>query len=264
MKYLVTGSDGFIGRNLVDFLLNKNKEVVSIDYPTDLCEVTPGHTGIDIVVHLAAETDVRQSLTMPRTTFLRNCQSTLSALEVARLNNARLIFASSAAAANPISPYGASKAAGEALCTAYRESYSMNITILRISNVYGPWSINKNSVVSKFIKNILSGDPVEIYGEGDQTRDFIYVKDVCKSIYNAKDNQVEICTGETVTINYIYSYLRSLAQDIGIDTNVTHLPSIKGEIKYPYMLEGLRKYLKIEVGLRKTFNWFSSNYKSDN
>jgi UDP-glucose 4-epimerase len=122
---------------------------------------------------------------------------TFNVLEAARTNGSeRFVFASSNAAVGeqslpineemacqPLSPYGAGKLSGEALCSAYFHSYGLNTVSLRFANVYGPYSEHKTSVVAKFIRRVKDGKPLEIYGDGRQTRDFIHAHDICQAMY---------------------------------------------------------------------------------
>ena len=82
----------------------------------------------------------------------------------------------------PTSPYGASKLAGEAYCSAFAGSYGLPTVALRFSNVYGPYSYHKGSVVAAFCKPALAGEPLVVYGDGSQTRDFVFVEDLCRGI----------------------------------------------------------------------------------
>src|SRR5262249_16844775 len=130
---------------------------------------------------------------------MNNVVGTLNYLEACRrLGVRRFVFASSGAPigdcepplheempGHPVSPYGASKLAGEAYCSAYRHSFGIETVALRFGNCYGPLSSHKNSVVAKFIRQALAGQPWEIFGDGCQTRDFIYVQDVTDAIIRA-------------------------------------------------------------------------------
>ena len=155
--------------------------------------------GVDIIVHLAANTGVFPSVQNPRSDMEANVIGTFNILEAARQNNVkRFIFASSGAPVgectppiheelpcHPVSPYGASKLAGEAYCSAYFRTFGLETVALRFGNVYGPGSGHKNSVVAKFIKQAMTGETLEIYGDGTQTRDFIYIDDLTNAIYKA-------------------------------------------------------------------------------
>lgn len=258
MNWLVTGSEGFIGVNLLNYLLEHGEDVVGLDYEhCDLCEGYPSiinSLDLDIIVHLAAETDVRESLKAPEKVFIRNCQSTINMLELARRKGAKFIFTSSQAADFCLSPYGASKLACESLIESYRNSYNLNAVILRLSNVYGPHSAHKNSVIAKFIKSKLANKPVEIYGSGEQLRDFIHVSDVCSQIHTA-DRDLTISTGVLTSINNLAELL---------EVSVTHTDPIKGEILFPDSHSEITFDYALEEGLTQTLKWFEENYKKDN
>jgi len=151
---------------------------------------------IDTIVHFAANTGVPVSVEHPRLDMECNVNGTFNMLEAARQNRVkRFVFASSGAPAgeveppiheelpaHPVSPYGASKLAGEGYCSAYFRSFAIETVALRFGNVYGPASGHKTSVVAKFIRQALAEEPLEIYGDGSQTRDFIYVDDLIESV----------------------------------------------------------------------------------
>jgi len=156
---------------------------------------------IDTVVHLAANAGVENSVENPRKDMETNVIGTFNMLEAAKQNKVkRFIFASSNAPVgfckppiheelppHPISPYGSSKLAGEAYCSSFFHTYGIKTIILRFSNVYGPRSIHKNSVIAKFIKQVLIGKPLELYGDGRQTRDYIYIDDLIHAIRRTAD-----------------------------------------------------------------------------
>ena len=256
MIYLVTGSNGFIGTNLTNYLLQRGHEVVGLDYQhCDLCEGFPAiltSRKIDVIVHLAAETDVRESLQNPEKFFIRNCQSTVLMLELAKKLGSKFIFTSSQAANYCLSPYGASKLACEALIESYRNAYGLNVVILRLSNVYGPHSIHKQSVISEFIKAKLNHRPAKIYGSGEQVRDFIHVQDVCEVIASA-DKDLTVSTGKLTSINRLVDLL-------SIPT-VHYMHSIKGEINSVDSYSEISYSIGLEEGLTQTLQWFKENYK---
>jgi UDP-glucose 4-epimerase len=258
MNYLITGSSGFIGTNLVNYLHDKGESIIFLDYEhCDLCEGYPSIINslhFDVIVHLAAETDVRESIENPGKTFLRNCESTFIMLELARRKGAKFIFASSQAASYCLSPYGASKLACEALIESYRNSYDIKAFILRLANVYGPYSTHKNSVIAKFIKAKLSNKPVEIYGSGEQTRDFIHVSDVCRQLHEA-DRDLTISTGVLTPINNLAELL---------EVSVIHTPPVKGEVESPDCHSEISFDYALEEGLAQTLKWFEENYKEVN
>lgn len=219
-RVLVTGGCGFIGANLVRFLRARTSwqlrivddlragraEYVSDDLADvrigDVADATvlePALDGVDAVVHLASQTGVLPSVEDPVADFEGNTRATFRVLDTCRrLGVDRLVFASSGAAVGevtppiheevvprPVSPYGASKLAGEAYCRAFAGSFGMDNVALRFSNVYGAFSAHKHNAVPNFIKQSLTGEPIVIYGDGKQTRDFIHVDDLCEAIYLA-------------------------------------------------------------------------------
>jgi UDP-glucose 4-epimerase len=159
---------------------------------------------MDVIVHLAANTGVGPSVENPFLDMEINVGGTFNVLEAARHHQVkRFIFASSGAPAgeceppvheelppHPVSPYGASKLAGEGYCSAYYRTFGVETVVLRFGNVYGPGSGHKNSVVAKFIKQAMAGETLEIYGDGRQTRDFIYIEDLVHAICLSQ------CTGD--------------------------------------------------------------------
>jgi UDP-glucose 4-epimerase len=153
-------------------------------------------TDCNVIVHFAANTGVGPSVADPRSDCVTNVIGALNYLEAARINKvSRFIFASSGAPAgeaeppiheevplHPVSPYGASKLAGEGYCSAYYCTFGINSVVLRFGNVYGPGSRHKSSVVAKFIRQALGKEILEIYGDGSQTRDFIYIDDLIDAV----------------------------------------------------------------------------------
>ena len=184
--------------------------------------------GIGCIVHLAANTGVPNSVASPRLDFELNVIGTYNVLEAARNNNIdKVIFASSNAplgeveppvheniAPRPISPYGSSKLSGEAYCSSFYRSFGLKTIALRFGNVYGPRSKNKSSVVAKFIKAAFDGEVCEIYGDGNQTRDFIYIDDLTGAIIKASTADVggevfQIASAKEHTINELVEILES-------------------------------------------------------
>ena len=238
MKFLITGGCGFIGRNLIKFLLDESPDTCirvvdnfSVGSLEDLSYATENYTqvspsdaswesdtvqviegdildedlayqissGADVIIHLAANTGVGPSVENPRMDCVMNVTGTFNYLEACRINKVpKFVFASSGAPignctppiheempCHPVSPYGASKLAGEAYCSAYFNSFGVDTVALRFGNAYGPGSTHKSSVVAKFIKQAINGETLEIYGDGSQTRDFIYTGDIVNAICKA-------------------------------------------------------------------------------
>lgn len=197
--------------------------------------------GVDVIVHLAANTGVGPSVEDPRADMEANVCGIFNMLEAARLNKVgRFIFASSGApvgectppiheelAPHPVSPYGASKLAGEGYCSAYFRTFGVETVCLRFGNVYGPGSGHKNSVVAKFIRKAMQGEDLEIYGDGKQTRDFIYIDDlisavICAATVEGIGGEVfQIATNAETTVGELVEKLVPILNNAGV-----HVPKV--------------------------------------
>ncbi len=215
-------------------------------------EVKQALKGVDAVVHLAARTSVMDSLENPGESWQTNSIGILNVLEACRQNGApRFIFASSNAAVGeqnppidelkiprPLSAYGASKAAGEALCSSYYHSFGLKTVSLRFANCYGPHSDHKTSVVSRFMRRLEEGKPLTIYGSGEQTRDLVHVEDVCQAIYLSIEARAtvfgevfQIASGIETSINSLAAMIRAVTQ---MNPEIIYEPERAGEIKRNY------------------------------
>ena len=241
----------------------------------------------DVVVHLAANTGVGPSVQNPRGDCNTNIIGTLNYLEGARAaNNCRFVFASSGAPlgevesppihenlpANPVSPYGASKLAGEGYCSAYFGSYGVDTVALRFGNVYGPGSFHKDSVVAKFIKLAMEGKPLELYGDGTQTRDFIYIADLIRAILAASEKsgvggeKFQIATNRESTVLEVAQMLLEVLPDHGIKgTKLTHGDARTGDVLRNFSdISKAKKFLRWEPdfelrdGLNSTVKYFKN------
>jgi UDP-glucose 4-epimerase len=192
-------------------------------------------SGADVIVHFAANTGVGPSVENPRMDCLNNVVGTFNYLEAARACNVkRFIFASSGAPVgeceppiheekvpHPVSPYGASKLAGEAYCSAYFRTYGVETVALRFGNVYGPGSRHKSSVVAKFIRTVFAGGTLEIYGDGKQTRDFIYIDDLVDAVRKAAmvpaigGEIFQIATNRETTVGELTDALVGVLEEAG-------------------------------------------------
>lgn len=242
--------------------------------------------GADVVIHLAARTGVIPSIKDPHDDCDVNVLGTLNMLEAARDGGARrFVMASSSAplgaakppyhedlAPRPLSPYGASKLAGEAYCSAFFQSYDLDALALRISNVYGPGSDHKNSVVAQFFKHAFDKGYLTIYGDGDQTRDFIYIDDLIEAFLLAAERPglggepVHVAAGRTHTVKELAEKIAALmGEQAGRRIELRHEPARAGElVRFQVRLDMARQKLGFEAamdfdeGLRTTMTYFLS------
>lgn len=237
----------------------------------------------DVVVHFAANTGVGPSVEDPRMDCHNNVIGTFNYLEACRNNKvASFVFASSGApigeceppiheelACHPVSPYGASKLAGEAYCSAYYRSFGLNTVCLRFGNVYGPGSTHKSSVVAKFIRKILNEEELEIYGDGSQTRDFIYVEDLCRAVKLSASKDVggevfQIATNRETTVNELTEQMLTNFEERGYNQiKVSFGPKRVGDVMRNFSDTSKAKQIlnwecqfDLSQGLNKTIDWF--------
>lgn len=304
MKVCVTGGCGFIGTNLVHYLLRQGYEVVVVDNLStgrreyldglnahivvgDIRDTTtwsellqPG----DVIVHLAAHTRVPDSVANPLLDFEINVRGTFEVLTAARVKGVkRVVFASSNAPLGrqpppasedkpplPISPYGASKLAGEGYCLAFHGSYGLETVVLRFSNLYGPFASHKESVVAQFFKDALKKRRLTIYGDGRQTRDLIHVDDLVQGILLAIENEraageiIQLGTGVETSVIELASQVQALVPH---EVELVFNPPRVGDIWRNYSdIEKARRLLSFSPGvaladgLRQTFAWFVKAY----
>ena len=260
----MSGGLGFIGTNLAIELKNRNKVFTILDKLNgcDVCEVVITYPDCTTFVHLAAFTNVRDSIKWPISAVTENSVGIVKCLHYAKRLGSHFIFTSSMGAPSSLSPYTASKLAGEAFCTAYRESYGLDTTVLRLSNVYGPFSKHKESVVAKFIKLCLDSKPIEIFGNGMQTRDFVHVDDVVRTIIRcSKAKMLNVSSGKATTILDLAEMIRSLSAELtGFTPEIVWRNAIKGEIGEVKPKTNIRPKISLEEGLRSTFKWYMEHY----
>lgn len=246
--------------------------------------------GIDVIVHFAANTGVAPSVENPRMDCMTNVVGTFNYLEAARKNKVkRFVFASSGAPAgeveppiheelppHPVSPYGASKLAGEGYCSAYYRTFGLETVALRFGNVYGPRSVHKSSVVAKFIKKCIAMEPMEIYGNGNQTRDFIYMDDLIDAVIKASTvpgvggEIFQIATSTETSVHDMLKILLKIFQEMDINTPAVEYGEARlGDVMRNYsdtskaknLLGWTAKY-NLESGLKETVSWFLKNYQA--
>lgn len=269
--------------------LNKDRVELVIGDIRDKAICNAAAKGCDIIVHLAANTGVAPSVESPRKDMENNVLGTFNMLEAARIHNAtRFIFASSGApigevkppihegiAPRPVSPYGASKLAGEGYCSAYYRTYGLSTVSLRFGNVYGPGSNHKDSVIARFIKNTVTGRSLEIYGDGNQTRDFVYIDDLIDAILCAAETDIagevfQIATQQETSVNELVAELISTLKKVcpTMSVTVNHTKPRKGDVRKNYFdTTKARKQIgwssrwSLARGLKETLVWFLQESK---
>lgn len=273
MRILVTGGAGFIGKHLVKSLIEKGNVVTIFDNfsnaekssvssivnmgakiiegdITKLEDITNAIEEHDVVVHLAAKISVEESIKNPAETFHINVDGTRNVLIACEKNHVKKIIVASSAAVygesspeikltedsktNPISPYGESKVMMEHEIREFIAKHDINCVILRFFNIYGvEQSPEYAGVITKFIKRIATNKPLEIFGDGMQTRDFVSIKDVISSIYdaieNGKNGTYNIASGKIVTVKELAEFMISLS---GKDLGIIYSNAKKGDIRF--------------------------------
>ena len=236
MKILVTGGAGFVGTNLlIELSRNKSYKLFSIDnyciglkenhiedvnyISDDVNNIFEYDEKYDIIFHLAALSRIQPSFDDPELTYRYNTTGTLKVLEYARKNKSKVIYSgSSSKHHNPmISPYAMTKFLGEELCKLYKESYDLEIQIVRFYNVYGPYEIMEGdwaAVIGKWRYQLNKLQPLTIVGDGEQRRDFTHIKDIVAGlILISKSNHInyewELGSGKNYSINQVFRLFKN-------------------------------------------------------
>lgn len=310
MRYLVTGGAGFIGSNIVDELVRRGHSVTvlddlsagkesnladvraKIDFQqgsiTDLPAVESACRGADYVIHLAARTSVPRSVADPLETNHINIDGTLNVLVAARMAKVRrFVYAASSSAygdtptlpkvetmtPEPISPYGVTKYTGELYAQAFGRCYGLENASVRYFNVFGPRqdpTSPYSGVLSRFMLAVIEGQPMVVFGDGEQTRDFTYIE-------NVVDETLRACeapgasgmvfnggTGVRITLNQV---LKLLGKITGKDVKAKYVPPRAGDIRdsqadisLARKVLGYEPRVGFEEGLQRTWAWYKSAY----
>jgi UDP-glucose 4-epimerase len=300
---VVTGGAGFIGSNLARLIAERGDAVRVIDnlsighlayldgVPHSLIRgsladpdaVRAAVADAWAVVHLAARAGIPDSVADPLGTFEANVSQTVRLLEAARRAGVRrLVIASSNAAAgdheppsdeadlpHPLSPYGASKLAGEAYVQAYAATYGLAACALRFSNAYGPYSLHKKSVVAAWLRAALGGEPLVIHGDGEQTRDFVHAEDLARGVLSALDapeadvagEVFQIGTSVETTVNQLAEAVeRAVGRPLAVERRAGRAGDVRRNVS---RIDKARARLRfeprvaLEDGLRVTASWYA-------
>lgn len=303
MKTLVTGGAGFIGSHLVDKLLEEGHEVAVIDdlstgkrenlskkaeffkakVEGDKIKDIIRRKRPEAVFHLAAQISVRDSVQNPVADARTNIIGTINLLEAARKNDVKkIVFTSSAAVygqpdrfptpeeseTSPLSPYGVAKLTGEKYLAYYFEVFRLEFTVLRLANVYGPRQSlgGEAGVVAIFTNQMLKDRQPVIYGDGEQTRDFVYVKDVARAALKAADSSktgvFNVSRAREVSINRIFKEINDLT---GAKMKVKREEVKEGDPRRSCLDNakikrelGWQPRYGLKEGLKETVSWFEN------
>ena len=302
---VVTGGVGFIGSNLVEELTKDNEVIVIDDLSTgkrenideskvefvqgsitDLELLKKVFEDVDYVFHQAAIPSVQRSVENPLATNEVNVKGTLNVLIAAKVNGVKkVIYASSSSvygdtpelpkredmSPNPLSPYAVSKLTGEYYCNAFSEVYDLKTVCLRYFNVFGPKqnpSSEYAAVIPKFITRVMRKQPPIIYGDGNQTRDFTFVKDVVRANILAMERDAKgifnVAYGKRTSINELAS---KIMETVSLEMEPVHDKPRPGDIRHSLADISLAKdklgykpKYSLEEGLEETIKWFQKNF----
>jgi nucleoside-diphosphate-sugar epimerase len=310
LRYLVTGGAGFIGSNIVDELLRRSHSVVVLDdlstgneenladvragidlrlgSITDLATVQSACVGVDYVIHLAARTSVPKSVKDPIESNYVNIDGTLNVLVAARdAKVRRFVYAASSSAygetptlpktesmqPEPISPYGVTKFVGELYAQVFGRVYGLENASVRYFNVFGPRqdpTSQYSGVLSRFMLAVLKNEPIVIYGDGEQSRDFTYVDNVvdetlraCEAA-GASGKVFNGGTGARITLNEVAKLLEKIT---GKKIETRYDPPRAGDIRdsqadvsLARKILGYEPRVLFEEGLKRTWEWYKGAY----
>jgi UDP-glucose 4-epimerase len=303
MKVLITGGAGFVGTNLVRHLVGTGRYQVTVldNLSVGLSEprlppeavflrgdFTHAKTmeqalhGADTVVHLAALSGVIDSIADPGPSFAVNVAGSFQLLELARRASVKQFICASTGGALlgevrppisedmapcPLSPYGATKLALEGYCSAYAGAYGLACAALRFSNIYGPYSSHKKSVVAAFVKRAMLNEPLVVYGDGSQQRDYLYVGDLVRGIEQAIAQGVtgtfQLGSGKPSSLHQLIAALNAVARR---ELPVVFEPGRRGEVRKTWcnIEKAVRAFgfaapTDLSSGLQSTWRWFAEN-----
>ena len=304
-RVLVTGGAGFVGATLVrrlaghghsvrvfdNFSTGDKSHLADVDAELvegdirDVRGLDAALEGMQAVIHLAAAGSVVMSVEDPAANFDVNVLGTFRVLDAARRAGVKRTVQASTGGAligdatppvderslpKPISPYGASKLAGEGYAHAFAKAYGMDTVALRFANVYGPWSERKRGAMTMFFRAIHASEPIVIYGDGSASRDYTHVDDIARALELALDSDVpggtvlHIASGVETTVRELADLCRAAAG--APDHPVEYRPRRAGEVDRNFAsydlaekVLGYAPSIGREDGIRQTWQWFAES-----
>ncbi len=296
MRAVVTGGAGFIGSNLVDALLARGDSVTVVDDLSSgkrenvaaaadlvIADIRDGFdaTGADVIFHLAAQADVQTSIREPQRDAQVNVVGTIAVLEAAQHADAQVIFsstggaiygecdgpASETATLQPMSPYGIAKLCAEQYLLGWNRIHGTSNVVLRFGNVFGPRqeATLEGGVASIFLERLAAGLPTTIFGDGLQTRDFVFVGDVVNALLAAAGAPGDIYNVGTGVETTVIGLHDACATVIGVASDPTFAPARLGDVQRSALdvtraasVLGWQARTSLEDGLSRTLEWVRS------
>lgn len=302
MRIFITGIKGFMGSHLSHYLVDNGHEVMGVDNNFHSCKLPPQGTSLycdirdketmqkwitrfnpDVIVHLAAQIHVDYSIEHPQETLDINVSGTLNVLEIAReLKIKRTIIASTSEAygssqckymdeEHPLdaqSPYGASKVAADRLAKSYIDTYGMDIVVIRNFNAFGPYQNDGSygSVIAKFAKASAHNVDLRIFGNGKQSRDYMYIDDIIQAydfaIHKLPAGTYNFGTGIAHTINKV---AKTIIEHTGAKSKLVHVDPRAGEVQRlccdisKVKKYGFKPITNFNRDLKKYLDWYKEN-----
>jgi UDP-glucose 4-epimerase len=306
VKLLVTGGCGFVGSNLTHALANLGHEVVVLDdLSTGLKSNLKGlnveiiedsilnvdkyrndFKDLDAIFHLGARGSVPRSIKNPILTHEVNATATLRILELARLSGTHVIFSSSSSVygrngdlpknekmwLSPITPYAASKLAGEGYVQAYAGSYEVPVTLFRFFNIFGPRQRPDHdyaAVIPKWIWSAMNNETIQVFGDGEQTRDFTYVDTVLNTLIKTVEEKIvsadpiNLAFGNRISLNQVIALLKGHFPNLQVNFQGIRSGDVQHSQNDPKLINQLFSNIEItgfEDALNRTVEWLQQNH----
>ena len=297
MKCLVTGMSGFIAGRFFQYLAREHPEVVTVGFDrahgqdlTDVEAVTTAVKGCEVVFHFGALTHIDTSITTPRPFISTNVGGTLNILEACTTHHVKLVqissseiygslteteFANGVKQAecfrlNPQSPYAATKVAQDTMCTAWWHTYGTDVRVLRPFNQWGPGQ-DIRKMIPKFFKQVSQGEPITVYGDGQSTRDWVWVDDFVEAVWKSLElpagTVCNVATGQSYTVLEVVEKIQKLLGRVEskvvlvnhTDERDGYVKHLRGEGRKIESLLGWTPKIGLDEGLPRLYEWLKTN-----